>query len=329
MAKPKRKRSQVRVRTSGEPTSRSPQRPPKERSQPANPITRGQRLVAFALVLATGVVAYWPNFVRFVSRWWEEPDYSHGFLVIPFIAYCLFERRRDFPQPAPRFAWGGLLLLAIAVGCRVFGGAFFIEAIEDWSILFWAAGSVWLLFGFSAFLWSAPFVGFLFFMIPLPFRIEEGLALPLQRIATKLSTWTLQAMGQPALDQGNTITIGTEVMEVRRACSGLRIFMSMIAVGVAMVLLSPSRPRWQKGLLLLATIPIAVIANATRIIVTGLLHQYASGDYAKAFSHDFAGFAMIVYAIVLFCLLIWYVDRLFPLYSTINPRLESSADAGS
>lgn len=95
-----------------------------------------------------------------------------------------------------------------------------MDAIDGWSILFWVAGVVWLLGGWRVLRWRLPSVVFLWFMIPLPFRAEGLLSLPLQGIATKLSCWTLHTLGQLALAEGNAIRINDFPLEVAQACSG-------------------------------------------------------------------------------------------------------------
>ena len=56
--------------------------------------------------------------------------------------------------------------------------------------------------------------------------------------------------------------------------------------------------------------PIALLANAARIVSTGLLYQYVSGEAAKKFSHDAAGWVMILFAAGLFGLVLLYLSRL-------------------
>jgi exosortase len=147
-------------------------------------------------------------------------------------------------------------------------------------------------------------------MVRLPYRIELGLSLPLQTIATNLSCWGLQLLGQPALPEGHTIILGEHTLEVEQACSGLRIFIGIAALAFAYVVLM-RRPWWEKALLLLSTIPIALIANASRVVVTGLLFQYAESETAKKFSHDAAGWVMIPFAAALFAVVLWYLGRVW------------------
>jgi exosortase/archaeosortase family protein len=64
-------------------------------------------------------------------------------------------------------------------------------------------------------------------------------------------------------------------------------------------------------LLLTTVIPIALVANAWRIVTTGLLYRYVSGEAAQRFGHDVAGWAMILLAAGLFALVLWYFKSLF------------------
>jgi exosortase len=158
--------------------------------------------------------------------------------------------------------------------------------------------------------WSSPAIAFLFFMIPLPFGVERMLSLPLQRIAAILSTWTLQFLGQPAIAEGNTIWLNNINLEVEQACSGLRIFMGILALAYAYLILV-RRARWERIFLIVSVIPVALAANCARIVATAFLYQYVSDAAAKRFSHDFAGWAMIPLAAFLFALVLWYVGALF------------------
>jgi exosortase len=134
------------------------------------------------------------------------------------------------------------------------------------------------------------------------------LSLPLQRVATKISCWVLQTLGQPALAEGNMILLGETQLEVGQACSGLRIFVGIFALAFAYVIIV-RRPWWEKALLFASIIPIALIANSARIVTTGLLWQYTSGEIATKFSHDVAGWVMIPLAAGLFALVLWYLGK--------------------
>lgn len=275
----------------------------------------GVLLVGGAILAAAFFWAYWPTLVGLVRAWDREPDYSHGFFVPLLAIWFLWARRDRFPQDATTgrgFMWDvvlGLGLIAASVAVRAFGAHFYLDAIDGWSILPWVGGVVLLLAGRRVLWWSLPSIAFLWFMVPLPFRVERWLSLPLQGAATKLSCWILQALGQPALAEGHVILLGDNRLEVEQACSGLRIFVGIVALAFAFAILT-RRTWWEKTLLLCSALPIALLANSARIVATGLLYQYTSGAAAKKFSHDASGWVMIVFAAGLFGLVLWYLSRL-------------------
>ena len=273
-------------------------------------VARTENLVVSGAVLAAVFAwAYWPTLVELVNAWDRIPDYSHGYLVVPLAVFFLWARRDRLPEATSGLAWPGLVLLAVAVGVRVLGAHIYLDAADGWSIMFLVAGVVWLFWGRQVFWWSLPSIAFLWFMIPLPYRVERFLSWPLQTVATKLSCVVLQCLGQPAFDEGHTILLGSNTLEVAEACSGLRIFVGIFALAFAYIIVV-RRTWWERGLLLVAVVPVALIANSTRIVVTGLLYQWASGEAAQKFSHDVAGKVMIPYAAALFALVLWYMGKL-------------------
>ena len=225
--------------------------------------------------------------------------------------------REDYPNVSPRPSWIGLALIATALVCRAASARFFVKPLEGWSILVWVAGAVALLGGWPLMRFSAPSIAFLFFMVPLPYRMSHWLSGPLQRAATLISCWVLQVLGEPALAEGNTILLGEHHLEVEEACSGLRIFMGILAIAFAYVI--ATRRRWWEQLLILASaFPVALIANSARIVVTGLLYQHVSGEVGKEFSHDVSGWMMIPLAAALFAIVVWYLGRLLPEVETLD-----------
>lgn len=267
-------------------------------------------LIAGAVVFAAFLWAYWPTCAGMVHQWETKADYSHGYLVAPLAILILWVRRDLFPGFSGKMGWGGAVLIVLSIAMRALGARMFVDAIDAWSMLLWAAGAVWLFGGWRVFLWAAPAIGFLFFMIPLPFQAETFFSYPLQTVATKASTWTLQCLGQPAIAEGHTIRMGDHApLEVERACSGLRVFMGTVAMAYAFIVLV--RNTWWERLLLLASaLPITIVANVTRIVVTGLLSQYVSGEVAGKFTHDMAGYVMLVHAFLLFLLALWFISNM-------------------
>jgi exosortase len=99
-------------------------------------------------------------------------------------------------------------------------------------------------------------------------------------------------------------------LNVAEACAGLRSLMTFISVGAAVAFLS-SRPLWQKIIMTLSAIPIAISCNVMRVAGQGLLHNYVSEKLSESFAHQFVGLVMLVPAFFLILLVGWLLDQIF------------------
>ncbi len=274
-------------------------------------------LLAFGAAFAW---SYWPTILSLVNAWNKEADYSHGYLVAPLAVFLAWLRIDKFPAGTTwGFHWQGLPVVVASFLLRILAARIYVDALDGWSIMFWIFGVAWVMGGRSFALWCLPSVLFLFFMIPLPYRLETGLSGPLQTVSGVLSCFALQSLGQPALLEGNTISLGDYRLEVEQACSGLRMFVSFVALGMFYTLVV-NRPLWQKITVFVAILPIAMISNALRITATGILFQYAGDEWARTFSHDAAGWAMIPVGAAFFAALLWYLGHLVIEVETVPPQ---------
>ena len=150
--------------------------------------------------------------------------------------------------------------------------------------------------GWKLFRWAGPAIGFLLFMFPLPSFIKNTILLKLQHVATVASTFVLQTLGIAAYSEGNRISIGELQMGVVDACSGLRMSTNLLALVVAILLIS-KRPWWDRAVILLSAIPIALAVNIFRITLTGILHLTVGTEMVEAYFHDWAGILMMFTAL--------------------------------
>ena len=261
--------------------------------------------------------AYWDPWSQtttlgqIVHDWEHKPVYSHGYLVPLFALLLLGLRRGKLKEGDRSPSWWGLLPMGLAGILRMAGGALYIEWFDDLSLLPTLAGVCLLIGGQQALKWAAPSILFLFFMLPLPYRVEIALQIPLQRLGTLASCYTLQTIGLPAYAEGNQIHgIAAHPLEVEQACSGLGMMMVFFALCAAVVYFISQRPLWERALVLLSAGPIALIANVLRISVTGTL--YALGfDRAAHIVHDqLSAWLMMPAALGLLWLELWFFSKL-------------------
>ena len=247
-----------------------------------------------------------------VRRWSGESDYIYGFLVLPFAGFLLYQRRHMMPAlPLHGNLWG-VLLLAVAGGMRIAAAYFDYQLIEPLSLIPCLAGVALLVMGWEGIQWCWPSVVFLAFMVPLPGFLADMLSQPLREIGADVSTYLLQTFGVPAAVHGTIISLSRWELGVEEACSGLKALMLFLAVCTGAALTMHRRPMWERILLILSSIPIAVIANVIRITVTGVLYELAGPELAEAVFHGLVGLFMMPVAVVLLWLEMILLSYLFP-----------------
>lgn len=269
-----------------------------------------QFVVPFIGLSALLLWAFWSSFVEMSGRWANDPQYSHGYIVPIFACVLLWFRRETFPFESVGVNLWGLALLLVAVVFRVASAQLYLEWFESLSLIPMVGGLVLLCFGWRVLLWAAPAIAFLAFMIPLPYSIETAMRGPLRRLGTISSTYVMQMLGLRAYSEGNVIVMDSNSIGVAEACSGLRMLVIFFALSTAVAMIS-QRAWWERLIVVLSAVPIALIANITRITVTGMLFEYAGAEIAEKVFHDLAGWLMMPYGLALLGLESWVLSRLF------------------
>jgi exosortase len=269
-----------------------------------------------ALVL---VIAYLPNLRALMAIWNDDPSYNHGFLVIPIALFILWQQiSSPEPKSAPKMVlapWWGWVFLAVVLLVRAVAYERGSIWFEDATIIPAVAAFAWSFGSWPLFRRVWPAIVFLVFMLPLPPRINNVLALPLQSLAASSSYFLLQLTGIWAIQEGNVINLntshGVERLDVALACNGLRMLMTMAATVVATVVLLPL-PNWKRIVLMLSIVPIALVSNMARIVATGWSYYLLEGETAKHWAHDWAGWLMMPLALALVGLELGILSWLVP-----------------
>jgi exosortase len=246
-----------------------------------------------ALIGVLMAAVYYRVLAKLVTDWWQIPDFSHGFLVPIFAAYLVWTKRTALLETKIAPTWSGIALVFLGLAVLllgVYGAELFLSRI---SLVILLAGLV-LGFGGWQLLKELRFpLLVLLLAIPIPFIVFNEITLPLQTLASKLASALLPLFGVPVLREGNVIELPAMKLEVAEACSGIRSLMSLFTLAVFYgYFLDKSNLR--RVLLALASIPIAIAANALRILGTGLCVQYWDPDKALGFFHEFSGWVMFL-----------------------------------
>jgi len=217
----------------------------------------------FLLTVLVGILGtlYFEVLWDLVGDWYNDPDYSHGFLVPLVSGYFVWERRRSLQsvsvQPSlwgvPLLVFGLLMLVVGSIGAELY--------TQRASLLVVLAGLVLLILGKECvFKLSLP-ITFLFFMIPLPAIVVNAIAFPLQIFAAQAATFCLFNLGIPVLREGNLIALAGVTLEVAEACSGLRSLLSLLTLGAVYGYFSQDTT-WKRWTLVLLSIPPSFDSNS-------------------------------------------------------------------
>jgi exosortase len=254
--------------------------------------------LAMILTALLGAV-YWKILRALSVQWWDDANYSHGFLVPLFSLYLVWQQRatlRALPRSGNSI---GILVVLAGIAALLMGDLGAENFLMRSSLIVLIAGLILFHLGTPVFRAVLFPLAFLFFMVPLPGVVFYAITFPLQRLAAEQAAWTLDALGIPVLLDGNVIHLAQLSLGVTEACSGIRSLISLFAGAAAWAyLLLP--PGWA----IAATVPITIMANAARVVLTGLIGRQFGVEYASGFFHEFAGFAIYIFAFL--CLLATY-----------------------
>ena len=119
-------------------------------------------------------------------------------------------------------------------------------------------------------------------------------SLPIQLVDAAIVEAAGQALGLPVTRNGTLIAVNGVTVDIDQGCDGLRLVWPMLlAAYVAAV--TGIATRWLQILICLAAIPLALILNAVRLIITTFVYGYASASTA-AIVHDLLGWIMVISA---------------------------------
>jgi exosortase len=250
--------------------------------------------VLLAMLAMGTATLYFKVVPDMVLDWWIDPNFSHGFLVPLFSAWLIWERRaklRPFTEKGTMFP--GILLVLVGMAMLVVGKAGGELFTMRSSIVLVTGGLFWVVFGGEGFRLCLFPMAFLFFMVPIPYILYDAIAFPLKMLASWIGENSLTAIGVPVFREGNVIALPNLQLEVADACSGIRSLMSLMAMATATAYFMGIG--FAAGtVLFLSAVPISLLTNSARIVVTGILSYRFGRAAAEGFFHEFSGWLIFL-----------------------------------
>jgi exosortase len=275
--------------------------------------------VRIAVVTVLLVLVYWGTIRnQLILRWLNEGNWSHGWLIPLFSLYFLITRREQLLRCRPKGSYTGAVVLALSLVMYFAAAWVYRMAYPQAVSIIGAIFGVTLLMGGWSVMRVAWFpICFLLFAIPLPQGLYVQLTMPLREIASSAAAAIMPWLTPGLYTEAQAVVIDYVMpgapagqLNVDEACSGMRLMMAFLALGVAVTYLE-ERPAWQRIIMILSCVPIAVFCNTIRVTTTGLLYVHGHQDLARGTPHQLLGILMLMIALGLFLAIGYVLSRLF------------------
>lgn len=252
------------------------------------------RALPFPLALAA---MYGPVYGAMVLGPWQSPEQSHAPIIALIVAWLAWRARdtlRNVSRPAPL---AGLVVLTIGVAVFVMGKLLASPLLTLASQLPVFAGVV-LTLGGPPWLRTLRFpLVFLLFMLPLPGVFVDAATAPLKEGISRCAEELLRQAGYPVARSGVVLHLSQYRLLVDDACSGLYSMIFLAALGALFAHLAGIRSRLHRVLLLVCSLPVAIVANLIRVLLISLTTYHAGDRIGQGPIHDLAGVVMFLVAL--------------------------------
>jgi len=266
---------------------------------------------------------YYSAFTWLITHDWEREAYSYCWLIPPVVFFLIWLKRDELASLPSEPSWAGLLPVGVGIVFFWLGelsGEFFTLYISFWLVL---VGICLLHMGWKKLKTIGFALFFILTMFPVPNFINTRIMLQLRLISSKLGVAMIQTYGLPVVREGNIIDLGFTKLQVVDACSGLHSLISLMVLCLLLVYFFKDHI-WKRSVLLLSSIPLAIVTNSMRIAATAILYKYFGAGVAEGFFHGFSG--LLIFAICIPVLLIEMkiLEKLPPIQSKTTSGSEKT-----
>ena len=256
------------------------------RMNPLNWLWLGAAMVLMIIAFRSGIA-------ELVSRWDNQEEYSHGYILPLITAYFIWQKKDILRQSRFTPSWYGLALILAALLVFVVGEISALFILTQYALIVVLLGLALAVMGWPAVKPIIIPILLLSFAIPLPYFLEASLSANLQLLSSKLGVAFIRWCEIPVFLEGNVIDLGIFKLQVVEACSGLRYLFPLLSLGFICAYLYEAA-FWKRALVVFSTIPITIFMNSFRIGMIGVLVDNWGIEMAEGFLHDFEGWIVFM-----------------------------------
>ena len=247
-------------------------------------------------VAIVGTIAlFYPTAWSIVSIWAESGNYSVGFLIIPIVAWLVWDKRQQLLVLVPRPDYR-MLLLAFPVGFAWLTGYLSdISIVQQYAFVALLGIAQWTVLGSGVGSALAFPLGFLFLAVP----IGEGLVPRLMEFTADFTVGMLQLSGLVVYREGLVFLVPSGAWKVTEECSGFRYLIASFAAGVLYAYVTYQRI-WKRLLFILLAMVVPIVANGLRAYAIVMIAHLSDMKLAIGIDHFIYGW--VFFGVVIFLL---------------------------
>jgi exosortase D (VPLPA-CTERM-specific) len=250
----------------------------------------------FALAVCAGEVPGIWHSLRPLFGAWSQQEYSHAWFILPLALLIFIHRSRTAASGGHRVPGAFIAILSVVVMIFAWATGSYTACI--YGAILGIIGFVWSSLGTQAMKTLAAPLLYLLFMVPLPVAVYISVSAEMQLLASKLGLVLISVFQVPASLDGNIIVLPSARLEVAEACNGLRYLFPLVSFACLVSMLVEDR-FWKKALIIVASVPIAIVLNAIRIAMIAVLLERFGIDASTGWAHDVQGFVVFSLCIAL------------------------------
>jgi exosortase len=253
--------------------------------------------LAVAWFTALIIAANFSILRRLAQQWLNDGDMGHGFFVPLVAVWIAWQRREKLQALTLKPAWWGVPVMLWGIAQGYLGTLGVDLFLQRSSVLITLVGLL-LITGGTELIRALAFPLLLLpFMLPFPGVVYNEITFPLQLLASQVAEGALGLLGVPVLRNGNVLELPSQSLDVAEACSGIRSLLSLSFLSLVYAYFFDKHV-WMRWVLLLSTVPIAIVANAGRVTITGLLSE-VNPALARGVFHDMEGWVIFLIALAM------------------------------
>jgi exosortase len=244
------------------------------------------------------IIAFFPVIRSLVDTWIHSDDNSHGLLILPVSLYIIWQNRENLANLQVEPGRAGKSLVALAILFYILSYKAGIATLSSLSLVLTIWAIVWVLLGKTIIKTVLFPLALLLLMIPVPAQFFSMATIPLQLMVSQASAVIVRLLDIPVLREGNVIHLPGRTLEVVQACSGLRSLMSLVTLCAIFGYMTLSS-NILRGLLIVGSIPAAVLVNIFRVILMVLSFYYIEFDLTSGTPHTVFGVIVFLLALLI------------------------------